>query len=101
MNPQMNETVPDSTNLESCELRFGPGFGMKVASHTVERHDPPFEDIKDLCSDAPLRFYRRPLTRDVEVIVTPEDEADVRDALDALKEPGSVGLDEFKKQLGI
>jgi len=101
MNPQMNETIADSTNIESCEFRFGTGFGMKVAAHTVEKPEPPFEDIKDLCSDIPLRFYRPPYTRDMNTIETLEDKADLADALDALKEPGSVGLEDFKKQLDI
>jgi len=101
MTPQMNETIADSCNIESYEFRFGPGFGMKVAAHTVEKHEPPFEDIKDLCSDVPLRFYRCPSTGDMDTIKALEDEADLADALESLKEPGSIGLDDFKKQLGI
>jgi len=97
--PQMNETIANSSNVMSCEFRFGPTFGMKVAAHTVQTPEPPFEDIKDLCSNAPLRFHRRPLYGDDTEIL--EDKADVTDALEALKEPGSVGLDEFKKQLGL
>ena len=99
MTPQMHETIPESPNIESCEFRFGPGFGMRVAAHTVEKHEPPFNDVKDLCSDLPMRFHRPPLSTDEGEIL--EDEADVADGLEALKEPGSVSLDDFKKQLGI
>ena len=99
MTPQVNETIPESPNIESCEFRFGPGFAMEVAAHTVDKQEPHFEDIKDLCSNVPLRFHRRPLYSDDSEIL--EDEADVADALEALKEPGSVDLDDFKKQLGL
>jgi hypothetical protein len=99
MTPQMYETIAESPNIESCEFRFGPGFAMELAGHTVEKHEPEFEDVKDLCTNMPLRFLRRPLYGDGTEIL--EDEADVADALEALKEPGSVDLDEFKKQLGL
>ncbi len=97
----MHETIPESRNVESCEFRFGPAFGMKAAAHTVQTPEPPFEDIKDLCSNAPLRFYRPASTQNSDAIETLEDRIDLADAREALKEPGSVGLDEFKNQLGI
>ena len=60
MTPQMSETIAESCDTETFEFRFGPGFGMKVNSHTVETPEPSFEDIKDLLSDIPLRFKRYP-----------------------------------------
>lgn len=101
MTPQMSETIVESCDTESYEFRIGPGLGIKVASHTFEGQEPPFEEIKDLCSDVPLCFYRYPATPDMDAAEALEDEADVRDALESLKEPGSIGLDDFKKQLGI
>ncbi len=38
---------------------------------------------------------------DVELLEALEDKIDLQDALKALKEPGSIGLKEFKKKLGI
>lgn len=97
MTPQMSETIAESCDTKTFEFRFGPGFGMEVASHTVEVPEPSFEEIKDLCSEVPLRFKRYPSLRDESL----EDEEDIRKALESLKEPGSIGLDEFKKELGI
>ncbi|MBN1806835.1 MAG: hypothetical protein JW837_16425 [Sedimentisphaerales bacterium] len=101
MTPQMNETIPDSCNVELCEFRFGPGFGMEIASHTIEQHEPPFEEIKELCSDVPLRFYHCHSMANTDAIEVLEDQADLADAIESLKEPGSISLGDFKKQLGI
>jgi len=99
MTPQVHETKPESPNIESCEVRFGPAFAMNVVAYTVEKHEPPFEEIKDLCSHLPIRFNRRALSAEEGERL--EDLADVADALEALKEPGGISLEDFKKQLGI
>lgn len=99
MTPQISETIAESCDTETFEFRLGPGFGITVASHTIESQEPPFEDIKDLFSDIPLRFVPYPSANDIDTAI--EDEADLHEALESLEEPGSVGLDEFKKELGI
>lgn len=38
---------------------------------------------------------------DFNVLEALEDKIDLRDALEALKEPGSIGLKDFKKRIGI
>jgi hypothetical protein len=96
----MSDTIVEGCDTESYEFRFGTDFGIEVAALTVEGQEPPFEEIKNLCSDIPLRFYRYP-PPDMDAAGALEDEADLHDALEALKEPGSISLDDFKKQLGI
>jgi len=60
--------------------------------------EPKFEDIKHLLSDKPLKSYRRPTIDEVEAL---EDEIDLKDALDSLKQPGSIDLNDFKKKLDL
>ncbi len=54
----MGETMIRGSGVESCEIRFGPGFFTKPASETVETPEPKFEEVKPLYSDKPLRFHR-------------------------------------------
>jgi len=91
----MSETIAEGCDTETFEFRFGPSYGMKAVSHTIETAEPPFEHIKELCSDKPLSFNRSSYSQDL------EDKADTNEALESLQEPGSIGLDEFKKQLGM
>ena len=61
MSQRMGETMAQGSGVEFCEIRFGPGFfTTKPASETVETPQPDFEEIKHLCSDKPLQFYRPP-----------------------------------------
>jgi len=45
-------------------------------------------------------FALVPIT-DVEVLQALENKIDIEDALKSLKEPGSISLEDFKRQLGI
>jgi hypothetical protein len=97
MSTELTESVAlGSTNL--CAIRLGDVFFQGVESETVVRPEPDFDEVKDLCSDKPLQFQSY---RNLDELETILDQADLADALESLKEPGSISLDDFKKQLGI
>jgi hypothetical protein len=98
MSPEIANTKSQAPSVEFCEVRFGAEILIKPASDTVNVPEPSFEQIKHLCSDKPLRFARRAKIDDIETL---EDQIDVKNALESLKDKGSIGLDDFKKQLGI
>jgi len=88
------ETFAPGTSTGFNEVQFN----KDAIAETVMRPEPDFEQIKHLCSDKPLRFARRATIDEIEAL---EDQIDVKDALQSLKDEGSIGLDDFKKQLGI
>jgi len=92
----VQEAIAQGDGVERCAIFFGPAFLVKPASETVVTPEPKFEDIKHLLSDKPLKSYRRPTIEEIEAL---EDEIDLKDALKSLKEPGSVNLNDFKKNL--
>jgi hypothetical protein len=98
MSKEMAQTIAQGNGTEHCEIFFGPAFLVEPASETVATPEPDFEEIKELLSDRPLKFHRRLANEELEAL---EDEADLRDALKSLKEPGSVKLNEFKKKLDL
>jgi len=98
MSKEMAQTIAQGNGVEHCEILLGPAFLVEPASETVATPEPDFEEIKDLLSDRPLKFHRRLTNEELEAL---EDEADLRDALKSLKEPGSVNLNEFKKKLDL
>jgi hypothetical protein len=98
MNKEIPQTIAQGNGVERCMILFGPEFLVKSVSETVLTPEPKFEDIKHLLSDKPLKSYRRPTIDEVELL---EDEIDLKDALESLKEPGSINLDDFKKKLDL
>jgi len=81
---------------------------MTTVSMTEARHD--FADLADqvringervcISKNNKPALALVPL-EDMKLLEMLEDMIDLRDALKALKEPGSIGLDAFKKKLGI
>jgi len=94
----MAQAIGQGNGAERCAIFLGPEFLVKPVSETVLTPEPKFEDIKHLLSDKPLKCYRRPTIAELEML---EDEIDLRDALESLKEPGSINLDNFKKKLDL
>lgn len=81
---------------------------MTTVSMTEARHD--FADLADQVRISGERVCisknNKPALalvplEDMKLLEMLEDMIDLRDALKALKEPGSIGLDAFKKKLGI
>ena len=98
MSKEMAQAITQGNGAERCVIRFGPASLVEPVSETVVTPEPDFEEIKNLLSDRPLKFHRRLSHEELEAL---EDEADLRDALKSLKEPGSVNLNEFKKKLDL
>ncbi len=98
MSKEMPQAIAQGNGTERCMILFGPEFLVKPVSETVLTPEPKFEDIKHLLSDKPLKSYRRPTIDEVEAL---EDEIDLKDALDSLKQPGSIDLNDFKKKLDL
>ena len=97
------KTEPIATTTQCSE----PGFLKlavskdilgKPAYETIASPEPNFQEIERLCSDRPIMFNGRPTDSEIEAF---EDEVDIQNALDSLREPGSTNLDDFKKQLGL
>lgn len=98
MSKEMAQAIAQGNGVERCAIRFGPASLVEPASETVATPEPDFEEIKELLSDRPLKFPRQLTNEELEAL---EDEADLRDALKSLKEPGSVNLNDFKKKLEL
>jgi|GEM_PF-1775628 len=98
MGKEMAQAIGQGNGSERCAIFLGPEFLVKPVSETVLTPEPKFEDIKHLLSDKPLKSYRRPTIAELEML---EDEIDLKDALESLKEPGSINLDDFKKRLNL
>lgn len=60
MNQKMPKTVTKGSDSEFCEIRFGSAFFEQPASETIVTPEPDFEEVKHLCSNKPLQFYRPP-----------------------------------------
>ena len=98
MGEQISQAISQSAGTNLCEIKLSTAFLVKPVAETVMTPEPDFEEIKYLCTDRPLRAFRRPTVAELEAI---EDEIDLKDALKSLDEPGSIGLADFKKKLGI
>jgi len=94
----MTQAIAQGNGAERFAFFFGPAFLIKPASETMVTQEPDFEEIKNLLSDRPLKFHRKLTNEELEAL---EDEADLRDALKSLKEPGSVNLNDFKNKLNL
>jgi EAL domain-containing protein (putative c-di-GMP-specific phosphodiesterase class I) len=88
---EMPQAIAQGNGTEHCGIFFGPAFLVRPACETVE-------EIKHLLSDRPLRVGRRLTILEAEAL---EDEIDLKDALKSLKEPGSISLNDFKKNLDL
>jgi hypothetical protein len=93
-----SDAIGEASDIRICHVRLAAELLMQASSETRQMPEPPFEEIKELCSERPPRFYRRIAVERNEAL---EDAIDVENALESLKEPGSVRLDDFKKELGI
>ena len=81
---------------------------MTTVSMTQARHE--FSDLANrviftgetiiIKKNGKVAFAMVP-SKDVEILQALEDRFDLEEALEALKEPGSVSLGDFKKQLGL
>jgi hypothetical protein len=98
MSKEMAQAIAQGNGVERFAFFLGPALFIEPSSETVVTQEPDFEEIKNLLSDRPLKFHRRLANEELEAL---EDEADLRDALKSLKEPGSVNLNEFKKKLDL
>jgi hypothetical protein len=98
MSEEMTQAIAQGNGAERFAFFFGPAFLIKPASETMVTQEPDFEEIKNLLSDRPLKFHRKLTNEELEAL---EDEADLRDALKSLKEPGSVNLNDFKNKLNL
>jgi hypothetical protein len=96
MSPEIAEAEAPVTDIhEFPEKAF---LVYETRYDTVGTSNPSFEKIKDLCSDRPLALPARPpLTEDL----TAENEEDIKNALDSLKEQGSTRLEDLEKELGL
>lgn len=98
MKNQDSETTTQCSEPGLLRLTVSEEILREAASETIPTPEPDFQKIQSLCAGGPIRFNGRPTP---EEIASFEDEQDLTDAIESLKEPGSVDLDEFKKQLGI
>ena len=98
MKTQDNETMTQCRERGLLMLAVSDEILKKVASETIVTPEPGFQKIQSLCVGGPIRFNGRPTPEEMESL---EDEQDLTDACESLRETGSVDLDEFKKQLGL
>jgi hypothetical protein len=98
MSEQISQAIGQSVGTDLHEIKLGPACFLKPVADTIMMPEPNFEEVKHLYTDRPLQAFRRPTAADLEAI---EDEIDLKDAIKSLDEPGSIGLDDFKKKLGI
>ena len=98
MSEEMAQAIAQGNGIEQCTILFGPAFLVEPASETMVTPEPEFEEIKHLLGDKPLKFNPQPTIDDVEAM---EDQIDLKDALKALKEPGSINLNDFKNKLEL
>lgn len=92
------ETVTRCIEPGFLKLAISKDVIGHAASETIVAPEPDFQKIAGLCQGGPVRFNGRPTPEEIEVL---EDEQDVKNALQSLKDPDSVSLDDLKKQLGI
>ena len=57
---EMIETTAFGTISKLCELTLGRWMTRKPKADTVNMPEPPFSEIRDLCSKKTLRFTRPP-----------------------------------------
>jgi len=98
MSAELTESVALGSGTNLCAIRLGSVFFQGVKYETVVRPEPDFDVVKHLYSDKPLQSQFNQSLDELEELV---DQVDLADALESLKEPGSISLDDFKKQLGI
>ncbi len=98
MGEQISQASGQSVGTDLHEIKLGLACFVKPAADTIIMPEPSFEETKHLYSNKPLIFRTAPTMQDLEAI---EDEIDLKDALKSLNEPGSIGLADFKKKLGI
>jgi len=98
MRSDMVESKGQSVGAICSGFFLGSGGFLQDVAETIATTQPNFDEFKDLCADTPLRFPRSLSTENMQAI---EDEIDANEALDSLKEPGSISIEDLKKELGL
>jgi hypothetical protein len=98
MRSDMVESKGQSVETTCSGFSFGSGVLLQEVEETIVTMQPNFDEFKDLCTEMPLRFPRSLSAENLQAI---EDEADINEAIDSLKEPGSISIEDLKKKLGL
>ena len=96
MSPELAEAKAEAPVTERIEETVS--FEAVHVNDTLMTLNPDFEEIKDLCSERPLFFASRFRFEDD---TAEEDREDIKNALESLKEPGSISLEDLEKELGL
>ena len=98
MKNEQAETITKCREPGILKLAISKDLLADVVSETIVAPEPDFQRVATLCEGGPIRFNGRPTPEEIEALINDQD---VKDALRSLREPGSVSLDDFKKELGI
>ena len=98
MSPEIAEAKSEAPVTDIPKFSGRVFFEAKKVFDSLGTENPDFEEIKDLCCERPLSFPARPpLTEEL----TTEDQEDIKNARESLKEPGSTQLEDLEKELGL
>ncbi|MFA5423866.1 MAG: hypothetical protein WC374_08420 [Phycisphaerae bacterium] len=67
-------------------------------AETVISPEPEFEQVKYLYCDEPLTISKKTM---FEYEIIDEEQEDIKNALESLKDSGSISLEDFEKELGL